>query len=279
MNIKLHHFAFLIVAYFTSTLCFALANTAPSLADIPYGADKLQTIDIYLPQAPQAAPVIFMVHGGAWSMGDKSSSAVVKNKVQHWVKQGFIFISVNYRLLPEADPLKQLDDIANALAFSQRNAKSWGGDVNQFILMGHSAGAHLVSLLSTLPSLAQEKGIQSVLATISLDSAAYDIEKIMSNNPPRFYKKAFGSQPDYWRKSSPQHVINHKIAPFLAVCSTQRKDNSCVQAKSFTDKAASLGAQVKVVEVDLSHREVNMKLGNNNNYTQQVDAFIQSVLP
>ena len=104
---------------------------------IAYGSDKQQSFDVYIPAQAKNAPVIFMVHGGAWSMGDKSMERVVKNKVARWVPKGFIFITTNYRLLPNADPLEQARDVVSAIAVAQAKAESWGGDSSKFILMGH----------------------------------------------------------------------------------------------------------------------------------------------
>jgi hypothetical protein len=68
------------------------------------------------------------VHGArpAWRTRDKASRTVVQNKVVRWVPRGFIFVSANYRLLPEVDPLTQADGIALALATAQAKAASWG---------------------------------------------------------------------------------------------------------------------------------------------------------
>ncbi|MCL5767237.1 hypothetical protein [Acinetobacter sp. ANC5681] len=56
-----------------------------SLKNIAYGHDSQQMMDIYFPSKPHTdnnlAPIIVMVHGGAWSIGDKNNAAVVKNKV------------------------------------------------------------------------------------------------------------------------------------------------------------------------------------------------------
>lgn len=68
--------------------------------DIPYGPDALQRIDVYSPQGAKNAPVLFMVHGGAWRTGDKASANVIDNKIARWLPKGFIVISANYRLLP-----------------------------------------------------------------------------------------------------------------------------------------------------------------------------------
>ena len=78
----------------------SLPSGAQVLSDVPYGKDSQQRMDIYLPQQAKGAPVIFMVHGGAWRWGDKGATAVVQHKVTRWVSEGFIFISANYRLLP-----------------------------------------------------------------------------------------------------------------------------------------------------------------------------------
>ena len=67
-----------------------------------------------------------MVHGGAWRMGDKAASNVVENKVARWVPRGVLFISANYRLLPEADALAQANDVARALARAQEVAARLG---------------------------------------------------------------------------------------------------------------------------------------------------------
>ena len=165
--------------------------------DVPYGKDSRQRMDVYLPQQAVGAPVIFMVHGGAWCLGDKASQSVVENKVARWVTKGFIFISTNYRLLPKTAPLQQAEDIASALVTAQGKSASWGGDPLKFILMGHSAGAHLVALLAASPTMALKLGARPWLGTILLDSAALDVVKIMEAKHAGFYDRAFGSDPAY----------------------------------------------------------------------------------
>jgi arylformamidase len=96
------------------------------LRDLAYGPNSAQTMDVYLPSHPQNAPVIVMVHGGAWIVGDKSMGRVVTNKAAYWLPKGYIFISINNRLLPAAGPLEQAHDVAKALAFAQGEARSWG---------------------------------------------------------------------------------------------------------------------------------------------------------
>src|SRR5207247_470736 len=112
----------------------------------------------------------FMVHGGAWVLGDKASPGVMENKVARWAARGYILLSVDYRMIPEADPLEQAEDVARALAAAQAKAASWGGDPSKFVLMGHSAGAHLVGLLAADPARAFKRGAKPWLGAVLLDS-------------------------------------------------------------------------------------------------------------
>lgn len=256
---------------------FDLPNGAVRGGDVAYGADPLQRLDVYRPAAPSNAPVIMMVHGGGWARGDKRQWRVVKNKVTHWVGRGYIFVSTNYRMLPTTDPLEQADDIARALAFVQRTLESWGGDPSRLILMGHSSGAHLVALLTADFAIPARAGAAPWLASVSLDSAAMDVERIMRRRHYLLYDAAFRRDPRFWRAASPTQRLTCKpVAPMLIVCSTRRGD-SYPQGRAFAEKAASFGAYADVMPVDLSHAEVNDFLGSESAYTDDVDAFFRTV--
>ncbi|MGC1379190.1 MAG: alpha/beta hydrolase [Anaerolineales bacterium] len=256
---------------------FSLPPGVRVLKDVVYGNESEQRMDVYLPAHAANAPVIFMVHGGAWRVGDKAKSSVVENKIARWVTRGFILVSVNYRMLPMADPLTQAEDVARALASAQVKAPAWGGDPKRFILMGHSAGAHLIDLLAASPAKAQSFGAHPWLGTVSLDSAAMDVESIMESNHFRFYDKAFGKDAAYWKTSSPLHVLTANAMPILLVCSTTRRDKPCDQAKAFSAKAAGLGVRTELSGQALSHKDINRTLGLPGSYTDTVETFMGSL--
>ena len=257
---------------------FTLPAGARLERDVAYGTDPLQRLDVYRPAATAAnAPVIFMVHGGGWSRGNKALLRVVKNKVTHWVGKGYLFVSTNYRMVPAADPIAQADDVAKALAFVQSQLKAWGGDPSRIVLMGHSSGAHLAALITADPSISAHAGAAPWLATVSLDSAALNVDALMRRHHPRLYDQVFKSEPAYWRQASPTLRLAAKpVAPMLAVCSTRRLD-SCPQARAFAAKAGRLGGRVDVLPVDLSHLEINAHLGAPGAYTDGVDTFFKSL--
>ncbi|WP_426663270.1 alpha/beta hydrolase [Rhodanobacter aciditrophus] len=250
-----------------------------AIRDIAYGNDAQERFDVYLPERPvHDAPVIFMVHGGGWTRGDKNTLRVVQNKVARWVPRGFILVSANYPMVPQANPLQQAQELGLALATAQRMAASWGGDRRRFILMGHSAGGHLVSLIGAAPAIALARGATPWLGTVDLDGAGYNIVEIMQGRHLRLYDTAFGSDAALWAAASPWQRLDGRIAPFLAVCSSRRRE-SCPQARAFVAKAAGMGTRASVLPEDLSHEEINEQLGLPSAYTAAVEAFMRSLDP
>ena len=286
-----------------------LRNAAPpahKLADVPYGADRRQRLDVYLPNAPAApaapsaagptaprsaaAPVLLMVHGGAWSMGDKAHVRVVDEKVARWVPRGWVVVSANYRLLPAADVLQQARDVASALAFVQRSATQWGADASRVVLMGHSAGAHLAALVSTSPVHAQQAGAGPWLGIVALDSAALDVPALMQARHAAFYDGVCGADPAFWRAASPAHGLpelppgatasSQRVpVPFLLVCSSLRPDGACRQADAMARRLQAHGGRAEVLPQALSHGDINARLGLEGDYTRAVEAFLASLDP
>ena len=163
------------------------------LRDLPYGSDRAQRVDVYLPDPkPANAPIIAMVHGGAWAFGDKSNGQVVVNKSRRWVPHGVVFVSINNRLVPNANPVEQAEDVARAVAFIQKEAKGWGADPAKLVLMGHSAGAHLVALLAADPARAKRLGAVAGHRG-PRQRRALDVPQIMENRHVGIYDRAFGS--------------------------------------------------------------------------------------
>jgi len=244
--------------------------------DLPYGADPAQRLDVYLPPGRLAGPVIVLVHGGAWALGDKAAPGVVVNKLAHWLPRGYTVVSVNYRLLPAADPLEQARDLARAIALVQQRAPSWGADATRLVLMGHSTGAHLAALLAADAELAQLHGAAPWLGTVLLDSAALDVVRTMSGPHRPLHDRAFGADRAYWEQASPLHRLRARPAPLLLVHSSERSD-SADQASRFAAAVTALHGRADVVPVPLTHAELNGQLGRDPEYTARVNAFLRSL--
>ena len=249
------------------------------LRDQAYGVDPRQRMDVYLPTSQPAQGVVFMVHGGAWRTGSKDSPHVVANKVQHWLPQGLAFITIDYRLLPQTPVATQANDVRAALAHAQRHASQWALPADRFVLMGHSAGAHLVALVSADPATTLAQGAVPWLGTVVLDSAVLNVPDLMRERHAKLYDAAFGSDPATWTALSPFHQLTPQAQPMLVVCSSQRQDNPCRQARGLAEKGHITGLHMSVVPQALSHADINGLLGQPGVYTDAVDRFLAGLHP
>src|SRR5262245_51178549 len=127
----------------------ALAVSAPAQEakrDIPYveNGQALQVLDVYYTPEAKDRPVVFWIHGGGWQTGDKKD---VQIKPRVFNEKGFVFVSINYRLLPAVEMGEINRDVAKAMRWTHEHAAEFGGDPKRVFVMGHSAGAQLAALI------------------------------------------------------------------------------------------------------------------------------------
>jgi acetyl esterase/lipase len=141
----------------TSTLTPSLipfTNYGETLIDIPYcNMDATsQRMDVYFPDSGGPWPALVYVHGGAWMHGDKSEAALFANGM---TAQGYVVISINYRLYPAARYPAMFQDVKCAIRSLRANAAQYNLDPDRVGAIGASAGGHLVALLGTSESSAE----------------------------------------------------------------------------------------------------------------------------
>ncbi|AOF83853.1 alpha/beta hydrolase fold family protein [Methyloversatilis sp. RAC08] len=242
--------------------------------DVSYGDHADQRLDVYIPADARAAPMLFLVHGGGWRRGDKTHGRLIDNKLAHWLPAGVVIVSINYRMLPEADVLTQRDDVVAALAAVQTRAHEWGGDASRVVLMGHSAGAHLVALVAAAPRDARVS--QPWLGSVLLDSGALDVERLMAERHHSLFDDAFGKDRAFWISTSPVRQLAAPVARWLAVCSSQRRQ-ACDQVKAFALRVRETGGRIDELPLAKSHGAINEELGLPGAYTERVDDFLREV--
>ena len=83
-------------------LLVSVAQAQNLTSDIPYTdpAHERQILDIHAPDDAKNLPVVFWIHGGGWQTGDKTD---VQIKPRVFTERGFVFVSTNYRLLPDVE--------------------------------------------------------------------------------------------------------------------------------------------------------------------------------
>src|SRR4026209_213173 len=115
--------------YFTCLLLIAIACVSDAHAqrvtrDIPYAtAHERQVLDVYAPDGAKNLPVVFWIHGGGWQTGDKGMVAL---KPKAFTDAGFVFVSINHRLLPTVDMGALTRDVAAALGWVDKNIAGRG---------------------------------------------------------------------------------------------------------------------------------------------------------
>lgn len=128
---------------------FQLPAGVQSELDIAYADESpAQKLDLYLPpgKANLPRPAIVVVHGGGWRGGDKQRGQWARIPAEY-ASDGYVAISVNYRLTGEAPWPAQIEDVKAAVRWLRAHAEKHAVDVNRIGAYGNSAGAHLVSLL------------------------------------------------------------------------------------------------------------------------------------
>jgi acetyl esterase/lipase len=243
---------------------------APGATEYAYGADRLQKLDFWrAPDAAAPAPLVLFVHGGGWKRGDKSN-ATGAAKVEHLLAQGYAFASIDYRLVPSASVEQQAADVAGALAWLRRNSARLGIDPARIVLMGHSAGAHLVALVGTDPQYLADAGLSytDLRGVIALDGACYDVPRQIAEGG-RFmhdtYVEAFGQDPARQRALSPTLHAAAPNAPAFLILHVAREDGTA-QSDALGAALSRAGTPAEVRGFAgrglRGHMEMNRSLGD-----------------
>ena len=237
---------------------------------IAYGRDALQSLDLWRAGGGKgAAPLIVFVHGGGWKRGDKDN-ATGRFKPEHYPGAGYAFASVNYRLVPQATVEQQAADVAAALRALIDRSAALGIDPRRIVLMGHSAGAHLVALVGTDERYLKSAGLSfgNIAGVIPIDGAAYDVPAQMREGPAVMratYTQAFGTDAARQRALSPTVQAAAPNAPAFLLLYVQRADG-VRQAKALGAALEAGGSRVEHGSFPgqglQGHMEINRRLGD-----------------
>ena len=255
-----------------------------------YGGHPRHVLDYWRAQGATApAPLIFFVHGGAWCEGDKALDTGYW-KAKHFPEAGYALASINYRLVPHATVEQQAEDTAAALRALVGRAAELGFDAHRIVMMGHSAGAHLVALLGTDASWLQAAGLSlaNIAGVVCIDGASYDAPLQIEATDPAWRQKfidAFGTDPERQKRLSPVSHTDGRNAPdFLILHMPHRPDAGIIQAQDLGKRLRASGGKAKVCEIDTplttGHHELNQRMGEPGyGATQAVDDWLATVFP
>ena len=282
-------------ASIASLVLAASAYAAPtSRFDVQYaltpGADPAhQQLDIYGDTAWTARPVVIYAHGGCWQNGDKSAVAI---KDDAFRDAGYVFVSINYRLAPTGAYPLNARDVAAAVAWVHRNAATFGANPFRIVLMGHSAGAHVVSLVATDPRYLADEGVprEALEAVIALDTGAHDLTLFAGTDGVLggCHGETFGQDPAVWAEASPitYAPVPGPTPPFALPYSRGINPKGFDQHRVIQNQNMAVALQAAGVRADLIDGTYTTHSGINQNFgapgdpvTEACFTFLASLAP
>jgi len=255
------------------------------------GVDEdLLSLDIYHFKNRTALPVVIYVHGGAWAIGDKVHK--MQNKIDLFSAQGYVLVSTNYRKSPwpprknKEDRVKFPDhsnDVADAIVWVRDNIDQYGGDSENIVVLGFSAGAHLAALSGTSGVFLPERGmdVDELKGIASIDIQAYDISALMSQAKSverSIYANAFTTDPVLWSQASPQLQLEDGISYPKFFIAKRGEEFRRQIADDFASALEAVGSKVTMFESDeYSHSQISEAIGKEgeNDITPALLLFLE----
>ncbi|MCH8237986.1 MAG: alpha/beta hydrolase [Proteobacteria bacterium] len=177
--------------------------------DVSYGPSAEETLDIYLPENPEGAPVNIFLHGGYWFSRHKDDFRFL---AQGLARAGAALVVVNYALVPSVDLDELVRQCRAAVAWTHGNAATFGGDRERIFVSGHSAGGHLTAMMMATDWPAFGDGLPPDLVKGGCAiSGIYDLEPIRLT----FMQETLGFTPEQVARNSPLSLSPATEAPLI----------------------------------------------------------------
>ncbi len=231
---------------------------------------NLTSVDLYRPRGCRPGlrrlPVVIWVHGGGYAIGDKAKQ--MSDKVRLFNARGILLVSTNYRLTRAGDPRSarwpdHFRDVAAAVAWVRVNIARQGGDPGRIALLGHSAGADIVSNVTTDPRWLRERrqSLRSVQCAGPLDTEGFDKRRASAGERAQ-WRNALGNAPDYLRTTSASYLVRRGIGIPRTITVVRGTLQRQAIERGFADRLRGAGVPATVIDARaLTHAEVNRRIG------------------
>lgn len=165
------------IALYTRNLPEPLPVARHVSRNIAYGPDFRHQLDIFTNDEGTEKPVLVYVHGGGFVAGDKVLPGTpFYDNIGVWAaQQGFVGVTMTYRLAPDHGWPAGAQDVAAAVAWLRQNVAAHGGSPRRIFVMGQSAGAAHVASYLAMPQLHDSS---PPIAGAFLFSGIYDVRTL-----------------------------------------------------------------------------------------------------
>ena len=215
---------------------------------VRYGDAPGQVLDVWRRSDLQGpAPVLVFVPGGAWVVGSRILQGYTL--LSHLAEQGWVCLSIDYRVSPHHRWPRHVTDVKAAVAWARANVDRFGGDREFVAIAGCSAGGHLAALTGLTHDDTDFHVDLADDADTSVDAVVgiygrYDWEDRSTPERDRFVdflervvvNKRLAKHPELFRKASPIARVRADAPPFLVVHGSADNVIPVAQAREFVER-------------------------------------------
>jgi acetyl esterase/lipase len=228
------------------------------------GGEEELKLDLARPQRGGPFPAVICLHGGGWVGG---SRAQMEQTIRVLAGRGYVAISPDYRLAPQARFPAQLEDCKTAVRWLRANAARYRIRSDRIGVMGLAAGAHLACLLGLTDPRDGLEGtgghskfssrVQAVVSFVAPTDLAQPgwSQDVLSQNLLPLLGAHPEDDPMLYRAASPVNYAGRPNAPpFLLMHGTADRIVPFKQAQDLADLLEQAGSKVQLVPiVDAGH--------------------------
>lgn len=226
--------------------------------DVPYGPDDTEKLDLFLPDAPNGAPVEMYIHGGFWRSREKGDFSYIGGPI---VEAGGIAAIVDYALCPAVTLDEIVRQMRACVVWLHGNIAEYGGDPNRIHVTGHSAGGHLAAMLLATDWTAL--GVPAdVLKSVVPISGVFEIEPVMSTS----VQEAVQLTPEIAERNSPVFLPAKSQPAVTVTVGTSESEEFRRQSKAYAETLKAQGLAVDYFEMpDQNHFSILTESTNPGN--------------
>jgi len=222
-----------------------------------YGPSEIEKLDIYIAKRTNA-PINLFIHGGAWRSGNARDFGYA---AEMFVGAGAHFVVPDFVKAQDAGGslFAMVEQVRRAVAWTHRNAATFGGDPNRLYVSGRSSGAHLGGVVATTDWKKDFWLPADTVKGYTLSSGMYDLRA------PRLSKRGnYVKFTDEMEQAlSPQRLLDRVVAPIVLLYGSLETPEFKRQTREFAEALKNAGKQVKLVYAEgYNHYEVAETIAN-----------------
>jgi len=224
---------------------------------VAYGPSEIEKLDIYIARRANA-PINVYIHGGAWRGGNARDHGYA---AEMFVGAGAHFVVPDFVKVQDAGGslFAMVEQVRRAVAWTYRNAASFGGDANRLYVSGRSSGAHLGGVVA-ITDWKKDFGLPAdTVKGYTLSSGMYDLRA------PRLSKRGnYVKFTDEMEQAlSTQRHLDRIFAPIVLVYGSLETPEFKRQTREFAESLKNAGKQVKLVYAEgYNHYEIAETIAN-----------------